>query len=93
MLDMETEISIDFGSCGELNDVPAYFAIEQDIYPAEPYSWGGGRGMETETIAYLKWIKLGGAKLSAEVVDAIIGADAIAYINDSAADEFERAGF
>lgn len=33
---------------GYLEDVPVEYELDVETYPAEPYSWGGGRGTETE---------------------------------------------
>jgi len=89
MLDFEDDICIEL-PCGTLDDVPAYFTICQETYEREPYSWGGSRGMETETTATLKWVKLGGLKLDTQDVLEMVGIEALAGYNETAAEKFEE---
>jgi len=89
MLDFEDDICIEL-PCGTLDDVLAYFTIEQETYEREPYPWGEGRGMETETTATLKWVKLGGLKLDTQDVLEMVGAETLKWYNEAAANKFEE---
>lgn len=55
----------------------AVFDIEGEEYPAEPFSWGGSRGTETEVTAELISARIGNLSLSRAQVSDMIGEDVL----------------
>lgn len=52
--------------------------LETETYPAEPYSWGGSRGSETEiTSMEIVGVQVGGLTLTEEQATKMFGEDAI----------------
>ena len=49
------------------------FEIETDTHPAEPYSWGGSRGSETDVSATLKSIDIDGSVMPRAKVIEVFG--------------------
>ena len=72
-------------------ECPAKFDIEGEEYPAEPYSWGGSRGMELEIGAELISAQLGGLTLDRDMVEAITGKDDLASQENSIANKYAEA--
>ena len=55
-------------------------------YPAEPYSWGGSRGMEREYEATIYSVMVGGLYLNRREMVRMIGRIAVLAIESEAAD-------
>ena len=72
-----TTITIDLDGMIYVEDVECEFDIEIETYEAEPYSWGGSRGTETEIDATLKSVKLGGLTITRDQAVLMFGEDAI----------------
>ena len=68
-----------------LEDVPACFDVESETYPAEPYSWGGSRGLETETSATLLWAMIGDFKADREAVGLMVGGEQLDHLEEAMA--------
>lgn len=67
-----------------LDDVSISFEVETETFPAEPYSWGGSRGTETEiTGVDITSVQVGGLVLTEEQATLMFGSEAIERIRDS----------
>lgn len=86
---VEAKISLDT-PLGYLEDVPAEFFVDVDKFPAEPYSWGESRGVETEVTARFHYLKLGGLTLNENELGAWIGAEEIEKIETFFQENFEH---
>ena len=88
MNEYRTEITVETGQ-QVIDYVSACFMIEQYTGPAEPYSWGGKRGTETETFATLKWVRIGDLVLESEMVRRMAGDKEVARIEKFVAQKYE----
>ena len=67
-----------------LEDVYFWFEVDTEQYPAEPYSWGGNRGMETDIEdVKITGVGVGGLMLTEEQAIKMFGTEAIERICDS----------
>jgi hypothetical protein len=75
---------------GDIEEVPCTFDIEEDIYPAEPTSWGASRGMEISYYAHFSYITFGNLTLvGSELIDWI-GKEAVAALENQASDIYTQ---
>jgi hypothetical protein len=66
-----------------IEDVSVSFEATTETFPAEPYSWGSGRGEETEiTDVTFTGIQVGGLVLNEEQAVQMFGADAIEAVRE-----------
>lgn len=66
-----------------LDDVYFTFEVTTETYPAEPYSWGGNRGTETEiTDVDIIGVQVGGLTLTDEQATKMFGPDAIEAVRE-----------
>lgn len=84
--------AIDLDGLIYVEDVTCDFDVEIDVYPAEPYSHGGSRGMETEITASLIAVKLGNMALTREQAVLMFGEDAIERAESVAEDRVAEEG-
>jgi hypothetical protein len=73
---LKTKVDIDT-PFGYLEGVPAEFSVETEEYPAEPTSWGEGRGTERSAHAQFLQLSLGGLTLRENEAVAAFGLEAI----------------
>lgn len=67
-----------------LEDVSFSFEVETETFPAEPYSWGGSRGEETEITGIdITGVQVGGLVLTEDQATKMFGPEAIERICDS----------
>jgi len=71
---------------GLLEDVTACFDIEIETYPAEPYSWGGSRGMDYDVTSELTEVHLGGLVLDRDQMVKMLCDSEVAELEAQAAD-------
>ena len=72
-------------------ECPADFDIEGSEYPAEPYSWGEGRGQEVSVRAELTSATFGGLTLTRQQVEASTGADHLLMQEAAVSTEYAEA--
>jgi hypothetical protein len=66
-----------------IEDVSVSFEVETETFPAEPYSWGGSRGEETEiTGVDITGVQVGGLVLTEDQASKMFGSEAIERIRD-----------
>jgi hypothetical protein len=90
-----TTMTIDLDGLIYVEDVECEFDIKIETYEAEPYSWGGSRGTETEIDATLKSVKLGNLVITRDQAMLMFGLDAIKRAESVAEDcarESEQCG-
>lgn len=76
--------SFDVDGLVYIEDVSFSFEVKTETFPAEPYSWGGSRGMETEiSDINITGVQVGGLVLTEEQATKMFGPDAIQNICDS----------
>jgi len=83
---MEHRIEIEIPE-GYLEEVTATFDVDQETYPAEPYSWGGSRGTETVTYAEFQHCMLGGLKIDRPMLVKMLSEAEVCAIEERVADE------
>jgi len=72
---------------GEL-EVDAEFDVTVEQIPAEPFSWGEGRGFEIETSAEFYSCNIGGLKINRAMLVKILSKSAVDDIENAAAEAF-----
>lgn len=83
--------SVDLDGHVYVEDVPCAFDLDVETCPAEPYSWGGSRGMETSVSAKLTGVTLGGLTLTRDQAVLMFGADAVSRAERAAEDRAAEA--
>ncbi len=75
--------SFDMDGLVYIEDVYFTFEVTTETFPAEPYVWGGNRGMETEiTDVDIIGVQVGGLTLTEDQAIKMFGPDAIEAIRD-----------
>ena len=69
-----------------LHEVKLSAGWDYTEYAAEPYSWGGSRGMDREYEATIYSVMVGGLYLNRKEMERMIGRDAVFAIESEAAD-------
>lgn len=85
---MDTTIDL-YTDFGPLEGVPATFDVEVETFPAEPYSWGGSRGTETEVSARFKSMQLNGLTLRENEAIAAFGLEQINALEAQIEENYE----
>lgn len=83
---MKQHLSKDFDVDGlvYIEGVHFTFEVDTETFPAEPYSWGGSRGDETEiTDVDIVGVQVGGLVLTEDQATKMFGPEAIERIRDS----------
>ena len=88
-----TTLTIEMDAEGFYFYGPAEFEIDQETYPAEPYSWGGSRGTETETDVKLMSVKTCKLSLNRSQITDAVGAEEIDRVEAEIADQINHSGF
>lgn len=75
---------------GYLEGVMAMFDVDRETWPAEPYSWGQSRGMETATYAEFQHCMLGGLKVDRDMLVKMLSEAEVRAIEERVV-EYEHA--
>lgn len=75
------EVELDDGALAD-----CLMDIEVETYPAEPYSWGGSRGTETDVSATLSSLEVEGDRMTRAKAVEVYGAAEVGRIETIAAE-------